>query len=105
MESTPQPDGPPQFRRIYICFDGYKKGFKEGCRPLIGLDGAFLKGYYGGILLSAVGQDSNNHIWVIAYAVVDVENKENWTWFLDLLHNDLGNHVQYGWNFISDMQK
>jgi len=44
---------------------------------LIGLDGCFLKGYYGGQLLSVVGQDGNNQIYVIAYAIVDVENKDN----------------------------
>ena len=69
------------------------------------MDGCFLKGYYGGQLLSAVGQDANNHIYVIAYAIVDVENKDNWKWFLSLLQNDLGQHAQHGWNFISDMQK
>jgi hypothetical protein len=51
----------------------YYIGFKVGCRPLIGLDGCFLKGYYGGKLLSVVGQDVNNQIFVIAYAIVDVE--------------------------------
>jgi L-amino acid N-acyltransferase YncA len=64
-----------------------------------------LKGYYGGQLLSAVSQDANNHIYVVAYAVVDVENKENWKWFLTLLHEDLGDYRQHGWNFMSDMQK
>jgi len=34
-----------------------------------------------------------------------VENKDNWKWFLELLHKDLGNDEQNGWNFISDMQK
>ena len=48
---------------------------------------------------------ANNHIYVIAYAIVDVENKDNWKWFLSLLQNDLGQHTQHGWNFISDMQK
>jgi hypothetical protein len=72
---------------------------------LIELDGCFLKGYFGGQLLSAVGQDVNNQISVIDYAIVDVKNKDNWKWFLELLHNDLGNYEQNGWNFISDMQK
>ena len=105
MDTIPMPDSPPQFKRFYVCLEACKLGFKAGCRPLIGLDGCFLKGYYGGQLLSAVGQDGNNHIFIIAYAIVDVENKDNWKWFLELLHADLGNYETNGWNFISDMQK
>ncbi|KAJ1388026.1 hypothetical protein SESBI_39487 [Sesbania bispinosa] len=31
--------------------------------------------------------DANNHIFVIAYAIVDVENKENWKWCGNQNHN------------------
>jgi len=62
MEIISQAGSPPVFHRLYICLKGYKDGFKEGYRPLIGLDGSFLKGYYGGQLLSAIGQDANKHI-------------------------------------------
>ncbi|KAI9112313.1 hypothetical protein K1719_016836 [Acacia pycnantha] len=34
-----------------------------------------------------------------------LETKDNWKWFLTLLEEDLGDHVVYGWNFISDQQK
>ncbi|XP_020967557.1 uncharacterized protein LOC110266855 [Arachis ipaensis] len=71
----PIPQSPPLFDKLYICLDACKRGFKAGCRPLIGLDGCFLKGFYGGQLLSAVGQDVNNHFYVIAYAVVDIKTK------------------------------
>ncbi|KAK7270341.1 hypothetical protein RIF29_23411 [Crotalaria pallida] len=105
MNVIPRPEFPPLFERLYVCLDACKKGFKAGCRPLIGLDGCFLKGYYGGQLLSAVGQDANNQFYVIAYAVVNAENTDNWKWFLSLLEEDLGDHRQHGWNFISDQQK
>ena len=52
MEVIPQPEAPPQFHRMYICLDACKQGFKAGCRPFIGLEGCFLKGYFGGQLLS-----------------------------------------------------
>ncbi|XP_072076472.1 uncharacterized protein [Arachis hypogaea] len=92
MDTTPMPDSLPIFKRLYICFDACKKGFIQGCRPFIGLDGTFLKGYYGGQLLTVVGQDANNQIFPIAYAVVDSETRDNWRWFLELLHRDLGNY-------------
>ncbi|XP_015949819.1 uncharacterized protein LOC107474693 [Arachis duranensis] len=101
----PNPDKDPTFDRMYICLDGFKRGFKAGCRPLIGLDGAFLKTKHGGQILSVIGQDVNNHIYVIAYAIVSIENTENWRWFLELLHQDLGDYKQHGWCFISEMQK
>ncbi|XP_020961246.1 uncharacterized protein LOC110263794 [Arachis ipaensis] len=103
--TKPQPSGEVIFERMYVCLSGCKSGFKAGCRPLIGLDGAFLKTIFGGKILSAVRQDANHHVYVIAWAVVEVENFENWKWFLELLHEDLGDYKTRGWNFISDMQK
>ncbi|XP_025649566.1 uncharacterized protein [Arachis hypogaea] len=106
LETTPTiPGSPPLFSKLYICLEGCKRGFKAGCRPLIGLDGCHLKGYYGGQLLSAVAQDANNHFYVIAYAVVDSETKQSWKWFLQLLQEDIGNCSTEEWNFISDQQK
>ncbi|XP_057747864.1 uncharacterized protein LOC130967058 [Arachis stenosperma] len=103
--TIPQPDGNVIFQRMYVCLSGCKNGFKAGCRRLIGLDGAFLKTQTGGQILSAVGQDANHHIYVIAWAIVDVENTENWRWFLELLHEDLGDYKENKWCFMSDMQK
>ncbi|PKI75928.1 hypothetical protein CRG98_003662 [Punica granatum] len=36
-----------QFERLYVCLEAYKKGFLLGCKPLIVLDGCFLKGNSG----------------------------------------------------------
>ncbi|RYR04617.1 hypothetical protein Ahy_B06g084389 [Arachis hypogaea] len=98
-------DSLPLFNKLYISLDACKRGFKAGCRKLIGLDGCFLKGCFRGQLLSAIGQDANNHFYVIAFAVVDSETKESWKWFLTLLQEDLGDQYIHGWNFISDQQK
>lgn len=37
----------------------------------------------------AVCKDGNNQMLPIAYAVVEVENKFTWAWFLTLLKDDL----------------
>ncbi|XP_057745168.1 uncharacterized protein LOC130963035 [Arachis stenosperma] len=105
MNTLPQPQGPNLFQRLYISFDAYKRGFKNGCRPLIGLDGCFLKGYYGGQLLSTVTQDTNNHVFVIAFGVTRVENTDNWKWFLTCLEEDFGASMLFGWHLMSDKQK
>ena len=95
----------PVFERMYVCFNACKKAFVISCRPLIGLDGCFLKGRYGGQLLTAVGKDGNNQMMPIAFAIVEAETKDSWDWFLDLLLSDL-NRIEYKrWSFISDQQK
>nr|KAJ0191009.1 hypothetical protein LSAT_V11C800445800 [Lactuca sativa] len=83
------PDGKKYFSNFYCCFQGVKQGWIEGCRRVIGLDGCFLKGVCKGELLCAIGRDANDKIYPIAWAVVNVENKQNWKWFLELLIDDL----------------
>nr|GLL33706.1 cell division cycle protein 27 homolog B isoform X2 [Ipomoea trifida] len=46
-----------------------KRGFLDGCGPIIGLDGCFLKGVMKGELLAAVGRDLNNQMYPIAWTV------------------------------------
>ncbi|GJV69963.1 multidrug resistance-associated protein 5 [Tanacetum coccineum] len=61
-----------------------------GCRKIIALDGCFLKRPNQGEILTTIGRDGNNHIYPVAWAMVNVENKDNWSWFLELLEEDLG---------------
>ncbi|XP_059630972.1 uncharacterized protein LOC132273879 [Cornus florida] len=65
----------PRFFRMFISFASVLNGFRDGCRPFIGLDGCFLKGPFGGILITAVGLDGNNGLYPFAYAVVESERK------------------------------
>ncbi|XP_015934181.1 uncharacterized protein LOC107460337 [Arachis duranensis] len=105
LELMPIPESPPIFDKLYICLDACKKGFKDGCRPLLHLDGCFLKTYYMGWLLAAVAQDANNQFYVVAYGVVRGETKDAWKWFLTNLQEDIGDSASHGWTFISDQQK
>ncbi|KAL4304651.1 hypothetical protein GQ457_10G028180 [Hibiscus cannabinus] len=95
----------PKFRRIYVCFSALREGFKLYCRPVIGLDGCFLKGSFKGEILSAVGRDCNNQIFPIAWVVVEVENRETWALFLNNLQCDIGFRDGDGCTLLSDMQK
>lgn len=38
----------PTFKRLYICLGACKEGFKVGCKPIVGLDGSFIKSAQGG---------------------------------------------------------
>ena len=99
------PDGKNYFSKLYLCFDGLKQGWRGSCRRVINLDGCFLKGLCSGELISAVGRDANNHIFPIAWAVVCVENKENWKWFLENLRDDLQLNDGFGITLMSDQHK
>ncbi|XP_021724842.1 uncharacterized protein LOC110692149 [Chenopodium quinoa] len=87
--------------RMYICLQPLRSGFIKGYRPLIGIDGCHLKRAYPGL-----GKDGNNNIYPIARAIVEVENKDTWCWFLECLKKDLGDVCEGGgWTFMSDRQK
>ena len=106
METTLDKDsGKQRFQRLYICFEALKRGFKSGCRKIIGVDGCHLRGPHPGVLLTAVGIDPNDCVYPVAYAVVEAENKRSWKWFIEFLKYDLSINDQRNWSFISDRQK
>ncbi|XP_038983330.1 uncharacterized protein LOC120103888 isoform X2 [Phoenix dactylifera] len=73
-----------RFRRLFICFHASLLGFIKGCRPLIFMDGTFIKHKNGGVLLGATAKDGNDDMFPIAYGVVDTETDENWEWFCQI---------------------
>lgn len=99
------PDDKVYFDRFYVCLSALKEGWKKGCRRIIAIDGCFLKGICQGELLSAVGRDGNNHIFPIAWAIVNVENKDNWIWFIRQLGEDLDLGDGEGLTLMSDQHK
>ncbi|WMV15995.1 hypothetical protein MTR67_009380 [Solanum verrucosum] len=80
---------------------GYANALKES-NP--GTD-VVLKGKAKGQLLSAIGQDSMNHFYLIAWAIMDRECKTSWVWVLELLQKSLNINSGEGITFMSDMQK
>ncbi|XP_010451291.1 PREDICTED: uncharacterized protein LOC104733413 [Camelina sativa] len=97
--------GEEVFNSFYVCFDVLKRTWKDSCRPLIGLDGTFIKGKVKGQLLVALGRDSDNAIYPIAWGCVQVENIVNWLWFVRKMKADLGLMDGDGYIIISDRQK
>ncbi|CAI9266035.1 unnamed protein product [Lactuca saligna] len=95
------PDSTTYLSKMYVCFKGVKDGWIAACRR--GNRGR--RGICRGQLLAAMGRDANNHIFPIAWAVVEVENKETWKWFLDLLLDDIEMGIGHGLTLISDQHK
>lgn len=92
-----------RFERFFIAFDASIVGFRMGCRPLLFMDGTFLKSKYQGVLLGANGLNGNNEIFTLAFAVVDSETDSNWEWFMSELKKILDLNKRY--TFISDRCK
>ena len=49
-----------------------------------------MKNKLGGQLITAVCRDPNEEYFPFAYAMVEAETKESWTWFINLLLADMG---------------
>lgn len=68
------------FMALKACIDGWKH-----LRKVIVVDGTHMFGKYKGCLLTASGQDANFQVFPIAFAVVDNETNESWSWFFEKL--------------------
>ncbi|XP_020108011.1 uncharacterized protein LOC109723913 isoform X2 [Ananas comosus] len=96
-------DGRICFQRIFVAFEACLKGFLDGCRPYLALDGCHLKGKYKGVLAAATAIDGNKWLFPVAYAVIESENIDSWEWFLRNLQLGIGNPE--GLVISSDRQK
>ena len=69
----------PVFDGFFISYLAQINGFKEACKPFIGLDGTLLKVEVGGVLLSATSKDASNHMFLLLWGwlLVTKENKNN----------------------------
>lgn len=63
------------------------------CKPLHGVDGTHLRSQHQGILLTATATDAEGQLFPVAFGVVDIEDKDNWIWFLEQLRTVLIEHI------------
>ena len=78
-----------QFKRCYIALSFMKHFWKKSLIRMIVIDGTHTKlADFKHIILLAVTFDGNNEIVILSFAVVEVENKDNWVWFQERLQED-----------------
>ncbi|XP_028123131.1 uncharacterized protein LOC114320217 [Camellia sinensis] len=75
-----------RFKRFFVAFNPSIEGFRH-CRPLLFIDGTFLKGKYKGTLLTAAAKDGDQGFFPLAMAIVDTETTDSWEWFVMHLSN------------------
>ncbi|KAI9074872.1 hypothetical protein K1719_043180 [Acacia pycnantha] len=91
--------------RMYICLDARKKGFKVRCEAIHWIGWLFLEGIlWRAVIESLWGRCKQALLCNCLSLWLIVKQKTIGNGF-DLLEEDLGDHVVYGWNFISDQQK
>ncbi|XP_060211981.1 uncharacterized protein LOC132639559 [Lycium barbarum] len=73
----------------YVALYGSIKGW-EYCRPVLLVDGSFLKSTHRGTILTACTQDAAGKIFPLAHAIVDSETNESWEWFFQNLRQTFG---------------
>ncbi|XP_010424043.1 PREDICTED: uncharacterized protein LOC104709074 [Camelina sativa] len=76
--------GEDRFKFAFVALGASIQGLKY-IRRVVVIDGTHLHRKYGGCLLTASGQDANFQIFPIDFAIVDSENHNSWTWFMEKL--------------------
>ena len=69
-------------------------------RRVLIIDAAHLKGCYLGMMFLAVAMDGDNSIVPLAFGVGKSETGDEWTWFLSMLRQAIGD--PQGLVFMSD---
>ncbi|EOY18993.1 Uncharacterized protein TCM_043566 [Theobroma cacao] len=80
------------------------KRFNKVCTPFIKVDGYHLKGPHGRAFLSAIVIDGNCGLFPVVVDVVELENGDPWSWFLNLVNTTIGD-INKPLAMMSDAQK
>ena len=79
------------FFRVFWAFGPCIRTLQNNLRPILTVDGTFMKGKYPSTLLVATAADGDNGTIAIAYGVVNSESDSSWSWFLAMLQKHLCN--------------
>ena len=81
-----------QFKYFFMALGACISGFHTSIRPVITINGTFLKAKYLGTLFVVACKDGNNQIYPLCFGIGDSENDASWEWFLKKLHGAI-DHV------------
>lgn len=93
LETETNKKGSERFLYLFLAFGVSISGFKR-LRCVLVLDGTHLSRKYKSVLLTASGQDANFQVYSLAFAVVESENDDAWTWFMQKLECIIVNSVK-----------
>ncbi|EOY03034.1 Uncharacterized protein TCM_017441 [Theobroma cacao] len=66
------------------------QGFRDVMRSMVAIDATHLKGRFKGVLFVVDCKDANECIYLVAFGIGYVEDKDSWMWFLSKLHDVVG---------------
>ncbi|KAA0053333.1 MuDRA-like transposase [Cucumis melo var. makuwa] len=98
LQSQPTAEGSQHSLRMRYAI----RGFLNCIRPVIVMDGTFLKNKYWGQLIVSVCLDGNNQIYPLTFGVVDRETDDSIQWFLEKLKGAIGLVPSLG--FVTDQK-
>ncbi|KAH0636660.1 hypothetical protein KY289_036575 [Solanum tuberosum] len=78
-----------RIKYFFVSYPAWITGSQE-MRKVIAVDGTFLRSKYEAVLLSAVAQDAENHIFSVAFCVVDKECDTSYANFFQNLRSFVG---------------
>ncbi|KAF5776452.1 putative transcription factor interactor and regulator CCHC(Zn) family [Helianthus annuus] len=93
-----------RFKAMFVSFYASLCGFLNSCRPLLFLEATSMWSKYGEVLITANAIDGNDDFFPVAFAIVDVEDDNNWRWFLGQLKATIFNSQQ-PITFVFDREK
>ncbi|KAL6221314.1 hypothetical protein ACLB2K_009065 [Fragaria x ananassa] len=92
-----------RFQRLFECFHASRHGFQNGCRPILFLDSMPLRSKFHETFIAATALDGDDGAFLVAFAIVDTENDDNWRWFLEQLRSSVS--TTQSLTIVSDREK